>query len=119
MSGGGPKNRFKTFGGGAANEAGNAGKAGDKPPATAGGITLKEAWQRYRDAHLVRKGRSKRTIESYRDHVERIFVQWLETPLQELAQERPAGPGRRVFRPSKLRPWPLRRRAIRAPHTSG
>ena len=61
--------------------------AGDKAHATAGGVTLKEAWQRYRDAHLVRKSRSERTIESYRDHVERIFVEWLETPLEDLAQD--------------------------------
>lgn len=52
-----------------------------------GGVTLKEAWQRYRDAHLVRKGRSEKTIESYRDHVERIFVNWLDTPLRELAMD--------------------------------
>jgi hypothetical protein len=49
-----------------------------------GGITLRQAWERYRDAHLARKGRSERTIESYRDHVERIFIDWLETPLREL-----------------------------------
>lgn len=50
----------------------------------AGGITLRQAWERYRDAHLVRKGRSECTIESYRDHVERIFKEWLDSPLQEL-----------------------------------
>jgi integrase len=49
-----------------------------------GGITLRQAWERYRDAHLVRKGRSELTIESYRDHVERIFIEWLDVPLQEL-----------------------------------
>ena len=49
-----------------------------------GGITLRQAWDRYRDAHLVRKGRSERTIESYRDHVERIFMEWLDSPLKEL-----------------------------------
>jgi hypothetical protein len=48
------------------------------------GITLRQAWERYRDAHLVRKGRSELTIESYRDHVERIFIEWLDAPLQEL-----------------------------------
>lgn len=52
-----------------------------------GGITLRQAWERYRDAHLVRKGRSQRTIESYRDHVERIFVEWLDSPLHELGSE--------------------------------
>jgi len=30
-------------------------------------VTLKEAWQRYLEAHLIRKGRSERTIGSYRD----------------------------------------------------
>jgi site-specific recombinase XerD len=49
-----------------------------------GGITLRQAWERYRDAHMVRKGRSERTIESYRDHVERVFIEWLDSPLQEL-----------------------------------
>jgi integrase len=49
-----------------------------------GGITLRQAWERYRDAHLVRRGRSELTIESYRDHVERIFIEWLDAPLQEL-----------------------------------
>jgi site-specific recombinase XerD len=52
--------------------------------ALSGGITLRQAWERYRDAHMIRKGRSERTIESYRDHVERIFVEWLNSPLQEL-----------------------------------
>jgi integrase len=51
------------------------------------GITLKEAWHRYRDAHMTRKGRSERTIESYRDHVERIFADWLGSPLKELADD--------------------------------
>jgi integrase len=51
------------------------------------GITLRQAWERYRDAHLVRKGRSERTIESYRDHVERIFVRWLDLPLQDLGSD--------------------------------
>lgn len=36
-------------------------------------VTLKEAWERSRDAHLIRKGRSEGTIEGYRDHVERLL----------------------------------------------
>jgi integrase len=67
------------------------GLGADQPAATeshgtppSGGITLRQAWERYRDAHMVRKGRSGRTIESYRDHVERIFKEWLDLPLQEL-----------------------------------
>jgi hypothetical protein len=51
------------------------------------GVTLKAAWQRYRDAHLVRKGRSEKTIEGYRDHVERILADWLDTPLRALAMD--------------------------------
>jgi len=52
--------------------------------AGSGGITLRQACERYRDAHMVRKGRSERTIESYRDHVERIFEEWLHMPLKHL-----------------------------------
>jgi len=50
-------------------------------------VTLRQAWQRYLDAHLVRKGRSETTINGYRGHVERIFVEWLDTPLRELAMD--------------------------------
>ena len=42
-----------------------------KEPAPIVGITLRAAWERYRDAHMVRKGRSERTIDSYRDLVGR------------------------------------------------
>ncbi|WP_095205223.1 integrase family protein [Mesorhizobium carmichaelinearum] len=51
------------------------------------GVTLSRAWERYRDAHLIRKGRSEGTIEGYRDHVERLFKDWLDTPLQDLAED--------------------------------
>ena len=51
------------------------------------GVTLREAWERYRDAHLIRKGRSEGTIKGYRDHVERLFKDWLDVPLQELADD--------------------------------
>lgn len=51
-----------------------------------GGITLREAWARYKIA-MERKNRSARTIESYRDHVERIFKDWLDTSLQRLGEE--------------------------------
>jgi hypothetical protein len=47
-------------------------------------IPLKQAWQRYLEAHLVRKNRSEKTIAGYRDHVERIFAEWLDIPLHEL-----------------------------------
>ncbi|WP_195177030.1 integrase [Mesorhizobium sp. INR15] len=51
------------------------------------GVTLSRAWERYRDAHLIRKGRSDGTIEGYRDHIERLFKDWRDTPLQELAED--------------------------------
>jgi hypothetical protein len=36
---------------------------------------------------MERKNRSARTIESYRDHVERIFRDWLDTPLKQLGDD--------------------------------
>jgi integrase len=67
-------------------------------PGAQRGVTLKEAWARYRDAHLVRKGRSEGTIEGYRDHVERLFKDWLDTPLQELADD----PGKVIGRHDEI-----------------
>ena len=52
--------------------------------AQAKGTTLRSAWERYRDGHMVRKERSERTIASYRDHVERILASWCDKPLVEL-----------------------------------
>jgi site-specific recombinase XerD len=59
-----------------------AGKVPNDMPAAE--ITLRQAWQRYLEAHLIRKGRSEKTISGYRDHVERIFMEWLDIPLREL-----------------------------------
>jgi integrase len=53
------------------------------PPA---GVTLRQAWDRYREAHLVRKERSPATIRGYRDHVERQLKSWLDTPLMVLGE---------------------------------
>lgn len=50
------------------------------------GITVRAAWERYKIS-MVRKNRSERTIESYRDHIERIFAEWLDTPLIELGND--------------------------------
>jgi integrase len=60
-----------------------------KPPAPPqpkiGDIPIfREAWARYRDSHLLRKRRSESTLRNYTDHVERLFADWLETPLSEL-----------------------------------
>ena len=62
-------------------------KVRDESTPAPGGITLKEAWTRYRDAHMIRKGRSDGTIMNYRDHVEHIFEEWLNTPLRDLATD--------------------------------
>ena len=51
------------------------------------GITLRGAWVRYRDAHMVRKERSPKTVAGYQDHVERIFKEWLDVPLRELGDD--------------------------------
>jgi len=50
-------------------------------------ITLYQAWVSYRDGHMIRKGRSERTIESYGYHVERIFKEWHNEPLINLAND--------------------------------
>jgi len=53
----------------------------------AAAVTLKQAWERYRAAHLERKGRSQKTIDGYCDHIERLFSDWLDTPLADLSNE--------------------------------
>ncbi|MGY4238281.1 integrase [Bradyrhizobium sp. USDA 4449] len=54
---------------------------------TVASITLRQAWERYLEAHLMRKNRSEKTIEGYRDHVDRIFAEWLDITLHELAAD--------------------------------
>ena len=54
---------------------------------TSAGATLKQAWERYLEAHLMRKRRGEGTIAGYRDHVERIFAEWLDTALCELGED--------------------------------
>lgn len=49
--------------------------------------TLRYAWERYRDGHMKKKGRSDGTIENYRDHVERLMADWLDEPLSKLAND--------------------------------
>jgi integrase len=51
------------------------------------GVTLREAWARYRTAHMERKGRSEATIRGYADHLERLLVDWLDLPLMELGEK--------------------------------
>ncbi len=47
--------------------------------------SLNEAWTRYRAKHLKRKNRSDGTIASYEDHMDRLFLDWLDLPLETLA----------------------------------
>jgi site-specific recombinase XerD len=71
----------------AAKQDGDAGRVGSHADGIIGTVTLRQAWHRYLNAHLVRKGRSEKTISGYRDHVERLFAEWLDTPLAELAMD--------------------------------
>lgn len=52
-----------------------------------GSITLRMAWDRYREAHMMRKGRAERTIENYQDYMERLLGDWLDWPLAKLGQQ--------------------------------
>jgi len=61
-----------------------AAKAPEAPPTA--DVTLRQAWARYRVAHLERKNRSAGTIAGYADHVERMLKDWLDKPLKELGE---------------------------------
>ncbi len=62
-------------------------RPGESPRAITGSVTLRQAWERYRDAHMKRKGRNAGTIENYRDHMERLFEDWLDKPLARLGRQ--------------------------------
>jgi integrase len=62
-------------------------KPGESSKISAGSVTLRQAWERYRDSHMKRKGRSEGTIENYRDHMERLFEDWLDKPLARLGRQ--------------------------------
>jgi len=62
-------------------------RPGESPRAIIGSVTLRQAWERYRDAHMKRKGRNAGTIENYRDHMERLFEDWLDKPLARLGRQ--------------------------------
>jgi integrase len=49
--------------------------------------TLAQAWERYRDVHMHRKGRSDKTTSGYRDHVERLMGDWLRLPISLLGRQ--------------------------------
>ena len=62
-------------------------RPGESPRTISGGVTLRQAWERYRDAHMKRKGRDAGTLENYRDHMERLFADWLDKPLARLGRQ--------------------------------
>ncbi|MGJ5199630.1 integrase arm-type DNA-binding domain-containing protein [Bradyrhizobium sp. HKCCYLRH1030] len=62
-------------------------RPGEAPTISRGSITLRQAWERYRDAHMERKGRSSGTIGNYQDHMERLFKDWLDNPLARLGRQ--------------------------------
>jgi hypothetical protein len=62
-------------------------RPGETPRTITGSVTLRQAWERYRDAHMKRKGRNAGTIENYRDHMERLFEDWLDKPLARLGRQ--------------------------------
>lgn len=62
-------------------------RLGEQAKVKPGSITLQRAWERYRDDHMIRKGRDARTIENYRDHMERLFEDWLDKPLARLGRK--------------------------------
>lgn len=62
-------------------------RPGAEPEAAETPITLRQAWDRYRVAHMERKGRDERTIANYRDHMERLFKDWLDDPLARLGEK--------------------------------
>jgi integrase len=49
--------------------------------------TLAQTWERYRDVHMRRKGRSDKTTLGYRDHVERLMGDWLRLPISVLGRQ--------------------------------
>lgn len=61
-------------------------KAGPEAAPAVEGVTLRQAWNRYRIAHMERKERSAATIRGYADHVERLLADWLDTPLKVLGE---------------------------------
>jgi integrase len=57
-----------------------------KPKPKPSEVTLRQAWERYRVAHMERKDRSPGTIRGYADHVERVMKDWLDLPLKTLGE---------------------------------
>lgn len=80
--------------------------AADKPD-TQVEVTLRQAWQRYLEAHLVRKGRSETTIDGYRGHVEADLCGVARHPPPRVRNGPSAG-GKEARRCHKRESGPLR-----------
>lgn len=48
------------------------------------GVTLREAFERFRETHLLRKGRSAGTVEWYEKAVLKVMARWLDKPLRSI-----------------------------------
>ncbi len=53
----------------------------------AGSVTLRQAWERYRERHLKRKEKTPRTLDWYRDQIERVHADWLDVALAKLGDD--------------------------------
>jgi integrase len=62
-------------------------KGGETAATTAEGPTLRQAWERYKASHLVRKQRSPKTIAHYQDHIERLLADWLDEPISAIGED--------------------------------
>ena len=61
-------------------------RPGSEDVAQHGETTLRQAWERYKEAHLIRKKRGERTVKGYQDHMEQHFADWLDRPLSRLGR---------------------------------
>lgn len=61
-------------------------RPGEEGAPRRGELTLREAWERYKEAHLIRKNRGPRTVKGYQDHMDQHFADWLDRPLARLGR---------------------------------
>lgn len=59
--------------------------AGHAKPKT-GALALSAAWERYRDARLIRQGRDEGAVRSHRDPMEPLLQDWLDRPVRGAAK---------------------------------
>ncbi len=61
-------------------------RPGEQNAPKRGELTLRQAWERYKEAHLIRKNRGARTIKGYQDHMDQHFSDWLDRSLARLGR---------------------------------